>query len=265
MAKGIAVATAEAETFTAGGITIQTASARKPYPLNQSEIEVTITARHLTLGHKLSKPTLDQLIARDSATVIETEEVGANEDSLNVDDHVANSRLWDALAVAVRGYRMSGDDAEKAQAWRDATDEIKAKIPTAHKAAALRGMFDSFCEVEQEEVDTFALDGGDTVTVRQEIGRGIEPEFIIRYAMQQPSETQRRDYVKRATRATTLRGQRKRKTRIQFNLRADVEMFDALCAGIEGATPADKSLVSPIHKRQVVQALMGALETSLSD
>jgi hypothetical protein len=122
----------------------------------------------------------------------------------------------------------------------------------------------SKCTVDAGEEEGFSLDG-DTYTIRQAIGAGEEPDFVVLHTLKAPTESQLRDYNKRASTATSVSGSRKRKIRVRTNLKADVELYDALAVAIFGATPPEPRMVDPIFKRQAVQTLIASLNASLLD
>lgn len=237
----------------------------KSYLLTDAEAVVQLQIKRgektETLQHKLRRPTLDELIAREQQSVAEVEEVAPNEDAWHEDSQAANGKLWDKCIVGVTGYRIGG---ELAADFVPVSPDIAAKIPLTHKATAISGLYLAKCTVEQGEDEGFSLDG-DTHTIRQAIGAGDEPDFVLLHTLRQPTEAELRDYNKRASTATSVSGSRKRKIRVRTNLKADVELYDKLAVSLTGATPPEPRMVDPIFKRQVVQTLIASLNASLLD
>ena len=228
----------------------------KLFPLDQSEFEVAIQTSSLTLWHKLRRPTLAELIERDQQTPYETEEVSSGEDRLNVDDEGPNAKLWDKIAVGIKGYRGQG---LIANAWYAPNSDIAALIPAGHKSAAVRGLYNTQFEVEQEEGEGFALGGG-VFTVKQTFG-----DYTIRHTFRAPTEGERRDFRRKANETRFARGSRKIKTKVLTNIKAYVELYDKLIENVEGVTGGGAAQIDPVWKRGAVDCLMRSFEASLSD
>jgi hypothetical protein len=232
----------------------------KVYPLDQAEIEVEISTTTLKLIHKLRKPTLAELVERDQQTPFETEEVSNGEDRLNIDDEGPNAKLWDKVALAVEGYRGNGINFGD---WASITPELAALIPSGHKSAAIRGLYQTQFELEQEEGEGFAL-GATSYAVKQ-----ILSEYTMRHIFRTPTEAERRDFKRRANETRFARGTRKVRTKVLTNLKAYTELYDKLYQAIDGVS-ADgvtdyRPLIDPIWKRGAVDCVMRSFEASLSD
>ena len=147
---------------------VQTAVDTQPkrYPLTQTEFEVQISVGGKTLSHKLRRPTLAELVTRESESVTEVEEVSPGEDAFHVEDKAATARLWDKIRLQVKGYR-TGD--AKPDEWIDVTPELAAKLPADHKVAAVRALYLFRVEMVEDEGDGFDLDGQE-YDIRQLIG-----------------------------------------------------------------------------------------------
>jgi len=238
------------------------------YPLDQKEIEVAIVAGKQTLGHKLTRPTLAQLVEREGQIHYESESISDSEERINSDDEPANARLWDACVVSVRGYRLGKADTHPVEMWREMTPELKAAIPSAHKAAAIRGLYQSACEIERDEEDGFTL-GADEWTIKQVFGDPDAPQFVIRHILRTPAESERREFKRRAAQISFSKGSRKQKTRVTTNLKAHVELYDGLLTGLDGTNNQDahaaKAAIDPIWKRQVIDTLMKSFEAATQD
>lgn len=233
------------------------------YALSQPEFLVEIEANGKTLKHKLRKPTLDDLVKREDLIVYETEEIADGQDAIRADTERADAALWDRIAISVTGYR-TGDQGPDAEIH--VTSELAAKIPSSHKATAVRGLYASTCEVEAGDDEGFNLDG-ESFTVRQDIGPDTEPYAVIRHTLRQPTEGERQDYRRRSSQTVLVRGSKRTKARVQTNLKPAVELYDKLFLSISGVEENGQAmkLVDPLWKRQVVMALMASFESSLSD
>lgn len=238
-----------------------------PYPLDQSEFEVTITipGRELKLEHKLTRPTLAQLLEREEQSSYETESVSDAEDKVSADDEQANARLWDSTVRSVKGYRLDKLDAHPLTDWRDVTPELKAAIPSAHKATAVRGMYQSVCEIEKANDDEGFTLGGETWTVKQTFGDPDDPQYMIGHILRTPTEAERRDFKRKAAEIRFGKGQRKLRTKVVTHLKAHVELYDKLIEELTGVTTQDLKLVDPIFKRQAIDCLMRGFEAGLQD
>lgn len=248
---------------------VQLAEEPKLFPLDQAEFEVAISTPNLTLRHRLRKPTLAELIERDQQTPYETEEVSSGEDRLNIDDEGPNAKLWDKIAVSVTGYRGHGLVVNQ---WGEITAEIAALIPSGHKSAAIRGLYQASFEIEQaDEEEGFALGGG-YYPLKQTFGA-----YEIRHNLRAPTEAERRDFRRKASETRFARGSRKIKTKLLTNLKAYVALYDALFVSIDravisgepfshsGQRQAFLDAIDPIWKRGAVDCLMRSFEASLSD
>jgi hypothetical protein len=220
--------------------------------------------------HKLRKPTLAELIEREGQIKYELVEISAREDELQADDEIANARLWDKIAVSVKGYRGADD-------WRELTDEDKAAMRAGHKTAAIRTMYAGACEIEGGD-DPISI-GADVWTVKQAIGvQKDAPDFVVQHILREPTEAERVKFKGAASSTSYVKGAKKSRVRVRTNLKAYVELYDALInltiggtvGGSEfGHTPKDKAAflaaIDPVWKRQIIHCLMSALEAQLSD
>lgn len=241
------------------------------YPLDQDEFDIPIkTNRGQMVYHKLAKPTLAELIEREKASSYETEAVSDTEEKISVDDEIPNARLWDKIALKVKGYKLSKADIHPIDEWRDLTPELRAAIPVGHKALAIRAMYQFTCEVEAEEDEGFTL-AAETWTIKQTFGDAAMPDYIIRHVMKTPTEKQRRDFKARASEVRFSKGARKMRTKVLTNLKAHVELYDDLIVSISGVTTesaptvGEFSKIDPIWKQMVIIALMRSFEASAAD
>jgi len=244
----------------------------EPYPFDADTYAVAFNARPNSetpqiVHHRLRKPTLQELIEREGQITYEMIEINSREEEMKSEDDAANSRLWDKIILQVKGYRSADE-------WRDITEEEKAQMRPGHKATAIRAMYAGSCSIEGDE-DGVSI-GADTWTVKQEIGAGTEPDYIVRHILREPTEAERSKYKRSASSTSYIKGAKKARVMVRTNLRAYVELYDALMQGVEGATVFGAQFedagrghflnaIDPIWKRQVIQTLMSALEAQLSD
>lgn len=257
-------------------------SATPAYPLDQTEITVNIKAGGKVLSHKLKRPTLAQLIEREDRISVQSQAVSDTEEAIigDSDDEVANAKLWDEIAVEVKGYRMANEPVDVVNNWRT-TAELKKYIPAAHKSGAIRAMYQSTVELEKDDTEGFTL-GAQEWTIRQTFGDPDFPAFLIRHRLRTPTENDRREFKRKATEVRFGRGSRRQTTKVLTRLKAYVDMYDLLVVGIAGATMNDQTwesysapnvaglggfiaAVDPIFKRQVVDCLMKEFDARVSD
>ncbi len=251
-----------------------TETAPKLYPLDQSEFEIAIKipGRNISIEHRLTKPTLAQLIERESQSQYETESINDGEEKVNADDEAANVRLWNVIVEAVKGYRLNKADAVAVDAWRGASPELIAAIPAAHKSTAVRGLYQFTCEVEGGNDDEGFTLGAETWTIKQTFGDPDFPDYVVRHILRTPTETERRDFKRKSSDIRFSKGAKRLRTKVVTHLKAHVELYDALIdyidgtsVGTDGKGPAFRPLVDPIWKRQVIDTLMKSFEAGLSD
>jgi len=234
----------------------------EPYAFDAEFIEVDFNARPNAenpsiVSHRLRKPTLEELNERESLIKNELVEINSREDEFQADDEVANSRLWDKICVAVKGYK---DAAE----WRDVTDADRAAMRSGHKRTAILALYAGWCEIEGDE-DGVSI-GADTWTVVQNIGTKRDaPNFVVRHILREPTEAERIKFKRSASSTSYVKGAKKNQVRVRTNLRAYVELYDALIDHVEGATTTPIAVIDPIWKRQVIQCLVANLEAQISD
>lgn len=256
-----------------------TISTPKLYPLDQTEFEIEIVAGKHILSHKLGKPTLTQLMERESQSHYETEAISNEEERVSADDEMANARLWDAIATGVKGYRVNKADGSPVGDWRPLTDELKRAIPATHKAAAVRGMYQFTCETETGGDDEGFTLAAEDWTIKQTFGDADFPDYVVRHILRTPTENERREFKRKSSDVRFSKGQRKLKTKVVTHLKAHVELYDLLTTDIQGATwdsgsatnhqvkmdKVDLKIIDPIWKRSVIDCLMREFEAGLSD
>jgi hypothetical protein len=243
--------------------TVHTDSDVNLYPLDQTEFRVEIETKRGTCIHWLRKPTLEQLIAREAATISEREAYAPGEYTFTIDDEKANAALWDKIALRVKGYRTSSFTADQEI---EVTPEIAAKIPSDHKLTAILGNYALSSTLEETEEEGFNLDG-EIYVIKQEIGVGETPAYTIHHTLRQPTEGERQTYKRKSVQTVLIGGSRKDKAKLITNLRAATELYDNLFISIDGVSGASdpKKQVDPLWKRSAIQALMNAFEAGLSD
>jgi hypothetical protein len=247
-----------------------------PFELNEP-YEAEFRARRTDVYHKLRKPTLQELMARDAAKPYRSRDVGNDEEEVMPDtsgrpEHV----LYDKLVLEVRGY--SEESAIFENLSEDERAKMLAKIPTTHKSDVIRAALDSIeAKVEYDENDSpeiFIWGEGNEVRVKCELGRGDNP-YVVTHTMREPSERQMQDYRNRATRFTIEKGTKKPVTKVVTNLIPAVELYNALVVAIEGATydgqpvdianPTHLGAVDAYQKRAVVDALLKETQLDLGN
>lgn len=222
--------------------------------------------------HRLKKPTLQQLLERESRISYEMVEVNSREEEIRADDEAANVLFWDGIIMAVMGYKNAPE-------WRELTDGEKAGMRPGHKTTAIRALYASTCEIEGDE-DGVSI-GPDTWTVRQEIGLSKDsPDYVVRHILREPTEAERGKFKRAASSTSYIKGAKKQQVRVRTNLRAYIELYDALLQEVQGGMCINKpwgemssadlqklfiGQIDPIWKRQVIQCLTATLEAQMSD
>lgn len=256
-----------------GAAAVAAGNAPNLFPLDQTENEIKINLKPgadvpVYVTHYLRRPTLTELLDRDKGVVTEIETLSKSESIINANTDAANVALYNKIALAIAGYPLP--DGQPKEARRNLTPELVHKIPASHKLTALRGLYATSCEVEESDALVYGLDC-DTVVIRQDIGWHDEPDYVLRHTLKMPSEKQRLDYARKASQTRYVGTGKKQKIRIVTDLRAAVELYDVLFASLEGASLSGGgraellNAIDPQFKQQVISALMGVFEESLSD
>lgn len=243
------------------------------YPFDEGIIEVWFNAKPgadtpVKVGHRLNKPTLQELLDREKAVNLEIIETGNREEQIVTDDEAATCRLWDKLIDQVKGYKGAAD-------WRPLADEEKSQMRTSHKVMAIRAMYAGSCSVVGDENEVSL--GADTWTIRQAVGPDEDaPLFEVLHILREPTESERAKFRKSSSKVSFIRGSKRPRTKIAQDLRAFVEMYDALVQNVVGGTvggqtfqncerPQFLAAIDPTWKRLIVQTLMNGLEAALLD
>lgn len=240
----------------------------KLYPLDQQEFEIEITAGKHKLFHKLRRPSEAELLQRESETAYETEAINDTEEKVNADDEAANARLWDKIAIEIKGYRKAGEPVTAADIWTPVADDWRAMIPASHKATAIRSLYQFTCELEQADDDGFVV-GAETFTVKQTFGSADFPDYVVRHILKAPTESQRHEFRRKSADVRFTKGAKRMRTKVVTHLRAHIELYDALLTGLDGTnneypSPAAPK-IDPIWKRSVIDALMRHFEASVGN
>lgn len=243
------------------------------YPLDLEFVSVSFNARPNSekpkiVWHKLRKPTLDQLNKRESQIRNELVNISSSEDEDRTDETVANANLWRALIVSVKGYRDAAD-------WRELSDAEKDEMKPGHKSRAIAQMYVGACFVEASEDDEVSI-GAETWVIRQEIGAGREPDFVVRHSLREPTQGEWEKFKGTAARMSYVRGAKRPRRKFSTSLKSFCDLYDATLLSIDGATVGDKafspetrkaflSQVDPIWKRKIIETLINTLEGQSSD
>lgn len=243
------------------------------FAFDENEHEVSFNARPnaenpTIVYHRLRKPTLAELIEREQQINYELVEVNSREEEIRADEDVANARLWDKIILAVKGYRGIDD-------WYEPTAEEKAAMRPGHKIMSIRALYAGDYKIEGDE-DGVSI-GADLWTVRQEIGPNADaPDYVVRHQLREPTEAERIKFKRNSSATSYVKGAKKTQVRVRANLKAYVELYDALIEFVSNATVGGKEFggnnanaflaaIDPMWKRQVIQCLMNNLEAQLSD
>lgn len=243
------------------------------YPFDAPFVEVQINARPggespVIVSHKLRKPTLNELLDREKAISLEIVDNGNREEQIVTDDEIATCDLWNKIVLEVKGYKGISD-------YRGLTDSEKQSMRSGHKKTAVLAMYAGSAQVVGDE-DEVTL-GANFWTIRQMVGPDQEkPLYTVDHVLREPTESERAKFKRTASKISFVRGAKRPRTKIGADLKAYVEMYDALVTEIEGGSVDDKSFhtsdrgrflaaIDPTWKRLVVQTLMNALEASLLD
>jgi len=244
------------------------------YPFDAPSIDVQFNARPgastpVIISHRLRKPTLQELSDREKAINLEIVETSNREEQVVTDDEAANCQLWDRLIVSVKGYLGLAD-------WRELTPDEKATMRPGHKRTAIVAMYAGSAQVLGGDDVEISL-AMDTWTIRQLVGTDAEnPLYTIDHVLREPSEAERAKFKRTASKVSFIRGAKRPRTRIGADLKAYVDLYDALITDIQGGSVADKAFASsdrvqflaaidPTWKRLIVQTLMNAIDAALLD
>lgn len=244
-----------------------------PYPFDLEFIVVSFNARPNSetpkiVSHKLRKPTLQQLKDRESQIKSELVSVSSREDEDVSDETAANANLWRKLIVEVKGYKGAED-------WRAITDAEKDDMKPGHKSRAIAQMYMGSCTVEGGEDDDVEI-GAETWVIRQEIGAGREPAFVVRHSLREPTSPEWEKFKGKALRVSHVRGAKRPRRKINTSLQSYCDLYDAVALSIDGGTVAGQPLgsnnrkaflaqIDPIWKREIIAVLVATLEGQSSD
>lgn len=240
------------------------------YPFDQSEIIVQFNARPgaktpQIVSHKLTKPTKEQLIAREKESAYELHDTGDGIEEVG-DSDAAHCHLWDKIAVAVQGY---GD----AKEWHSLSEDDKAKISLGHKVQAIRRMYAGDVTIS-DDVEV-RMSGNEWKAVLA-IGVNDEPDYQITFSLREPDEKERSRFVSSESSQRQKKGTKRPQYVVKTNLQSYIDLFDAVIKGVEGATVADKTFaelgkdafiaeIDPNWKRAVILRYWRAINGALQD
>lgn len=244
------------------------------YDFDAPFIEVQINARPgasspVIVSHKLRKPTLQELLDREKAISLEIVETSNREEQIVTDDDSANCQLWDRLIVEIKGYAGIPD-------WQPISDQQKMGMRPGHKRTSIVAMYAGSAQIIGGDEDEISL-SMDTWTIRQMVGPDADnPLYTIDHVLREPTESERAKFKRNASKVSFVRGAKRARTKIGADLRAYVEIYDALVTSIDGGMVAGKTFkdsergpflaaIDPTWKRVIVQTLMNAIEAALLD
>lgn len=255
------------------------------YPLDYTNHEVAFNARPnsekpLIVYHRLRRPTLGELQDREKMLSLELVENG-REEQIITHEEAANANLWDKIVTDVKGYKGFDD-------WAPLGPQEKASVRPSHKSMAIRAMYLGSASIVSEE-DEVSLTANNW-TVRHVIGADPDnPLYEIFHTLREPSQIEQEKFKRTASKTSFIRGAKTPRTKIAQDLRAYVELYDALILGVSGATVGGKvwegsyaqthvgavveshdkqgfiSAIDPVWKRMVVQTLMSTIDAALLD
>lgn len=286
---------------TAAKTTAASTEAKGPYKMDLEPLKVKINIfpsaeKPQEVIHVMKRPSFIDEEARERMMPLIISDAGkidgAEASSMSLDDEPANARMYDKIAIAVKGYALergskpSTDEVSVDKTINVGGEEkaIKDLIPPSHKSAAISGLYQANYEVDfGGEEFYFALGGGREWKVKQEIGGRYKREdgtlapadYEVFYIFREPTQEERKKFRTQAISAVTLRTTSGTKDRRSTNLKVVSDLFDALIQGIEGATIQDKqidvrdksqlALIPASFKKGTVIRLMNFLEADLSD
>lgn len=242
------------------------------YPFDYTNHEVAFNARpnsdkpHI-VHHRLRRPTIGELQDREKMLSLELVESG-REEQIITNEEAANANLWDKIVTDVKGYKGFDD-------WKSIAATEKASVRPSHKSMAIRAMYLGGATIvsDDEEVSLTA----NNWTIRQTIGADSDnPLYEIFHTLREPSQIEQEKFKRNSSKTSFIRGSKNPRTKIAQDLRAFVELYDALILSVTGATVAGKSweenhpqgfvsMIDPIWKRMVVQTLMSTIDAALLD
>lgn len=244
------------------------------YPFDAPSIDIQFNARPgsnapVIISHRLRKPTLQELVDREKAINLEIVETSNREEQIVTDDDAANCQLWDRLIVEIKGYAGMPD-------WQPVSDQQKAAMRPGHKRTAIVAMYAGSAQIVGSDEDEISL-SMDTWTIQQLVGPDADnPLYTIDHVLREPTESERAKFKRNASKVSFVRGAKRPRTKIGADLRAYVEIYDALVTSIDGGTVGGKAFkdadrgpflaaIDPTWKRVIVQTLMNAIEAALLD
>lgn len=244
------------------------------YPLDQPLIQVPVKkgikeglAQFATLT--IRRPAEKELIEREKKSRPGLAQITKHESQVEGGDATADLELATKLVVAIEGYNLH--DGLPADEKRNVGPDNVQKIPATLRLAALAALYASTCEVW-----TLDLENGVAV-VRQELGTGADPDFILLHTMDISDEALRTQF-KRQTQQVLVNSKDPRVQRqsVRLNLAKIVEFYNRYFLDLEGASIGGEAyhvglkgqalaLLDAYYKRQVMMALTTALEEGLQD
>jgi hypothetical protein len=246
------------------------------FAFDAKEIEIPLVLRPNSKNpqlvfHRLRWPSKEEANELVNNEKIEYEDENRREERVvpGSDAHII--KLWEKIAIAVKGYDGMPTPVDQ---WHLLRPEDKANILPGNKTTAIRAIYSFDCELEDQLI---SINPDQKWTVIQTIGpRYSDNRATVRYVFRQPTEAERRSYRTEATTIINVKGLKKGRQRIKYNLKIYAQVFDGMVIDVDGGTVAGKTFresdrtafldkIDPIYKRDVLQTLMLDLEAELQD
>lgn len=217
------------------------------YPLDAETTEVEIRIGKVRLYHRLRRPTYEQLRRRERKQIVYSVAVGGDETETIVEMADANRGLWGEIAASVRNY--NGPE------WLELDEELKAKIPEAHKQAAIDALYMVETEFKaasyvDEDAGIYRLEGPAELHCRQVIHGG---RFTVDHFLRQPNQKELDRYRPVKVREQRRAGQKTRQM-AQADMSTGVSLYDALILRIEGASWEAMTWAESAERDQAIRA-----------
>lgn len=224
----------------------------KLYPLDWNTTDVKLAKGRFV--HTLSRPSNELMLEREDE--LETEISIAKDGSYGLPDTTGQEAI----------------DARYCEKIRVKADGYHDTIPQSHSAAAFQGLFG-----REIYVDELCNIFGDEIVVIEEIGRGDEPDFVVKHILRGADEDEINKYRRKTNNARLQPDKRGRQKLVQKStLRSAEAFYRSLFKRMEGAKVNEQPFnderrdefinhVNPLIQKAVVKAYIEALTGNLLD